>query len=116
MAKPEKSSKEKKPAKGSKESSSDVKDPLNLSPEEWLRRIKRSLRYRDGVKKEQQWERLLKEYKGKYEIKLNGIAAPPINLVFGYVDTTKARIYFRDPHISVNPRGAESIGASKVVE
>lgn len=90
--------------------------PERLTASDWMKRIKRGLRYRDEVKKEQQWDRLQKEYKGKYEIKLNGVSAAPINLVFGYVDTTKSRIYFRDPHISVNPRGAESIGASRILE
>lgn len=91
-------------------------DEVGVTASQWMGRIKRSLKYRDKIKKEQEWERLIKEYGGKYDIKLSGIAAPPINLVFGYVDTASARIYFRDPYMSINPKGVDSIGAARVIE
>lgn len=92
------------------------KDDKRVTAKVWIERIKRSIRYRDKVKKEQEWERLEKEYRGNYDIKIGGVSAPPINLVFGYVDTASARIYFRDPHMTINPKGQESIGAARVLE
>lgn len=89
-----------------------------ISPSDWMKRIKSSLRYRDKIKREQQWDRLIKEYEGKYEINLTrgGSNVPPINLVFGYVDTASARIYYRNPHMSINPKGQESINAARILE
>ena len=94
----------------------DERDPYRITARQWMERIKRSLKYRDKVKREQEWGRLQKEYKGKYSIQVGGIDAPPINLVFGYVDTATSRIYFRDPHMTLNPQGAESIGAARIME
>jgi len=91
-------------------------DPFRVTARVWMDRIKRSIKYRDKVKRDQEWGRLQKEYKGKYSIQVGGIDAPPINLVFGYVDTQTARIYFRDPHMSINPKGAEAIGAARIME
>jgi hypothetical protein len=92
------------------------KDDKRITAKRWMERIKRSIRYRDKIKKEQEWARLQKEYEGQYDVKIGGIAAPPINLVFGYVDTASSRIYFRDPHMSINPKGKESIGAARIME
>lgn len=95
----------------------DIKeDKKRITARRWMERIKRSLRYRDKVKKEQEWDRLQREYKGKYEVRLGERDAPPINLVFGYVDTAISRIYFRDPHMTINPKGSESIGAARIME
>lgn len=91
-------------------------DPKRITARKWMERIKRSIKYRDTVKKDQEWDRLQKEYEGKYDVKINGVPAAPINLVFGYVDTAASRIYFRDPHMSVNPKGAESINAARIIE
>lgn len=92
------------------------KDEKRLTARKWMERIKRSIRYRDKVKKDQEWSRLLKEYKGKYDVKVGGIQAPPINLVYGYVDTATSRIYFRDPHMTINPCGEASVGAARIME
>lgn len=92
------------------------KDDKRITARKWMERIKRSLKYRDKIKKDQEWDRLIKEYDGNYDIKIGGIKAPPINLVFGYVDTATSRIYFRDPHMTINPRGSESIGAARIME
>lgn len=82
----------------------------------WMDRIKRSLRYRDKVRDEQNWKRILAEYKGDYKVNDGDKKSPPINMVFGYCDTATARIYFRDPHISINPKGQQSINAARIME
>jgi hypothetical protein len=92
------------------------KDDKRVTARVWMERIKRSLRYRDKEKKRQEWARLEKEYSGEYDVKVGGTQAPPINLVFGYVDTASSRIYFRDPHMTINPKGKESIGAARIME
>lgn len=92
------------------------KDDKRITARKWMEKIKRSLKYRDQIKKKQEWERLQKEYRGEFDIKVGGVQAPPINLVFGYVDTATARIYFRDPHMTINPKGQESVGAARVME
>lgn len=91
-------------------------DDKRITARKWMDRIKRGIKYRDQVKKDQSWERIQKEYAGKYDVKIGGMTAPPINLVFGYVDTASSRIYFRDPHMSINPLGADSIGAARIME
>lgn len=90
--------------------SADVDGRITAS--KWMERIRRAIRYRDKIKKEQEWDRLIKEYAGNYSREL-GV---PINLVFGYVDTASSRIYFRDPYMSINPKGSDSIGAARIME
>lgn len=92
------------------------KDDKRLTARKWMERIKRSLKYREQVAQEQNWDRIQKEYEGKYFEQNSSVQKPPINLVFGYVDTAIARIYFRDPHMTINPRGAESINAARILE
>ena len=93
-----------------------VDDPKRISARQWMKRINRSLKFRDQVRDRQNWKRILEEYKGEYKVNSSGINSPPINLVYGYVHTAIPRIYFRDPHMSINPKGAESIGAARVLE
>lgn len=92
------------------------KDPKRITARKWMGRIKQSLKYRDQIKSDQNWARILEEYKGKYRIGNSSIQSPPINLVYGYVHTAIPRIYFRDPYMSVNPKGAESVKAARIVE
>lgn len=92
------------------------KDDKRITASKWMDRIKRSLKYREQVAQDQNWERMQKEYEGKYFEQNSQVQKPPINLVFGYVDTAKARIYFRDPHMTINPRGKESINAARILE
>ena len=81
-----------------------------------MKRINRSIKFRDQVRDDQSWKRIHDEYKGNYRINALGVNSPPINLVYGYVHTAIPRIYFRDPHMSTNPKGAESISAARVLE
>ena len=90
--------------------------PKKLSARDWLKRIDRSKKYRDQIKDKQEWSDILDCYKGDYKTKGNPIKSPPINIVYGYVQTGIARIYFRDPHISVNPVGAEFLNSARIKE
>ena len=99
------------------EDSSIVQDEGDrITARTWMKRIKRGLQYRDKIRDDQNWKRILDEYKGIYRINNSSSRAIPINLVYGYVSTAIPRIYFRDPHMSVNPKGAESINAARIVE
>ena len=91
-------------------------DSKRVTARKWMERIKRSLKYRDSIRDNQNWKRILDEYEGEYKINSGDKNAPPINLVFGYCDTATARIYFRDPHMTINPRGAQSINAARIME
>lgn len=94
----------------------EIDDTKRVTARQWMSRIKRGLKYRDTIRDKQNWKRILDEYKGDYKINSGDVKAPPINLVFGYVDTATARIYFRDPHISINPRGQQSVNAARIIE
>lgn len=91
-------------------------DPKRITARQWMKRINRSLKFRDQVRDKQNWKRILEEYKGDYKINNSGVQATPINLVYGYVHTAIPRIYFRDPYMSINPKGTESVGAARVLE
>lgn len=92
------------------------KDPARITARRWMNRIKRSLKFRDQVKNDQNWARILEEYKGKYKVTNSAVNAPPINLVYGYVQTAIARIYFRDPYMSINPKGGNSVMGARITE
>lgn len=93
-----------------------AKKKESLTPRDWLKRIHRAKKFRDQVKDKQNWTRILDEYKGEYRINNQSIKSPPINIIYGYVQTAIARIYFRDPHITVNPRGGSFIERAKLLE
>ena len=87
-----------------------------LSAADWMNRIRRSLKYRDQVRDKQGWQRFLDYYEGDYRVNGKNIQSPPINIVFGYVQTATARIYFRDPHITVNPTKVISPNGARILE
>lgn len=86
--------------------------------EHWLAALKRSEDWRDQTQTFTDAKRFVNEYKGKWDWLAQGITIPlvPINLVFAYVKTEVARLYFRDPWITVNPKRTEDIGAAKIAE
>lgn len=91
-------------------------DDKRITARQWMKRINRSLKFRDQVKDAQNWERIHEEYKGKYRVSNSGLGAPPINLVYGYVHTAIPRVYFRDPYMSINPKGSESVQGARILE
>lgn len=87
-----------------------------VSSGDWLKRIQRSQKYRDQVRDRQGWQRFLDYYEGDYRMNGKKIQSPPINIVYGYIQTGIARIYFRDPHITVNPTKVVSPNGARILE
>jgi hypothetical protein len=86
--------------------------------EAWLRTIESTVRWRDGILDKMGCKRFIDEYKNKWDFLQSSTSIPivPINLVFAYVKTEIARLYFRDPWITVNPKRHEDIGAAQIAE
>jgi hypothetical protein len=84
----------------------------------WLAALKRTEDWRDQTTTFSDAKRFTDEYKGKWDWIAQGITIPliPINLVFAYVKTEIARLYFRDPWITVNAKRVEEIGAANIAE
>lgn len=84
----------------------------------WLSAIKRTEEWRDKTETFTAAKRIVDEYKGKWDWLAQGIsiALIPINLVFAYVKTETARLYFKDPWITVNAKRVEDMGAAKIAE
>jgi hypothetical protein len=86
--------------------------------EAWLRTIESTVRWRDGILDKMGCKRFIDEYKNKWDWLQASTSIPviPINLVYAFVKTEVARLYFRDPWITVNPKRHEDIGASQIAE
>lgn len=84
----------------------------------WLSAIKKAQDWRDKTDAFQNAQRYVNEYKGKWEWLAQTISIPlvPLNLVFAYVKTEIARLYFHNPWITVSPRKTEDIPAAKIAE
>ena len=86
--------------------------------ESWLRTISKAEQTRDEEGKKAGWQRFINEYKNEWGFLQGQVSIPiiPINLIYAYVKTEIARLYFRDPWITVNPKRMEDIGASQIAE
>ena len=86
--------------------------------EAWLRTIEATVKWRDGLGQRAGWKRFINEFKNNWDFLQASVSIPivPINLVFAYVKTELARLYFKDPWITVNPKRHEDIGASQIAE
>jgi ribosomal protein L12E/L44/L45/RPP1/RPP2 len=89
-------------------------DPSSASG--WLKRISRAKKYRDQIKDKQGWDTNLEAYEGDYKINSQIVKSPPINIVFGYVDTGIAKMYARDPYFSVNAGRGNTIERAHLLE
>lgn len=96
------------------ENGTEAFDPSSASA--WLKRISRAKKYRDQIKDKQGWDTNLDAYKGDYKINSQIVKAPPINIVFGYVDTGIAKLYARDPYFSVNAGRGNTIERAHLLE
>ena len=85
---------------------------------QWLSAIKKAQEWRDRTDAFQNAGRYVNEYKGKWEWLAQTISIPlvPLNLVFAYVKTEIARLYFHNPWITVSPRKTEDIPSAKIAE
>lgn len=79
-------------------------------------RLSVSRRWRDQVSSQNNWEALLDEIKGKYDVVLGNIQVPPINEMFAYKDSTLANLYYKDPFIAVNAKKDATILSSYILE
>ncbi len=93
---------------------SDLKEPQQV--QKWQDRIAVSRRWRDQVSNENNWESLLDEIKGKYDVVLGNIQVPAINEMFAYKDATLANLYYKDPFIAVNAKKNATILSSYILE
>lgn len=97
-----------------KKSPSKVNDKVRV----WLNRLADSREFRDKIAKERGWDRFMDEYRFLWPM-LEGklpFHVAPINLVYSYVKTEVPSLYFRDPHIAINPRRTDSLMAAKIQE
>lgn len=86
--------------------------------EAWLRTVQKVEKDRDNLGDKLGWKRYIDEYKGEWGFLQSQVSIPliPINLIYAYTKTEIARLYFRDPWITVNPKRVEDIGASQIAE
>lgn len=84
----------------------------------WLRTLEATTKWRDGIGDKAGWKRFISEYKSKWDFLQSAVSVPivPVNLVFPYVKTEIARLYFKDPWITVNAKRGEDIGAAQIAE
>ena len=84
-----------------------------------LSRIKEAENNRERIATDYQWQDILKDYHGKSTINSLGVSdiyIPSLNLVFAYVQSEQPSLYFRDPHIKINPKNPKSVAGAKILE
>lgn len=86
--------------------------------ESWLRTVSKTEKDRDAYGDKAGWKRFIDEYKNEWGFLQQKVSIPviPINLIYAYTKTEIARLYFRDPWITVNPKRVEDIGAAQIAE
>jgi hypothetical protein len=84
----------------------------------WHAAIDSTLLWRQEKERSFRWEQYVKHYRGDWSdvTQSTQIPVPPINLIFSYVKTEIAKLYFRDPWITVNAKKMEDIGRAQVAE
>lgn len=106
-----------------KDSSVGVSETPNSEPEKqevasWLRTIETTQKWSDGVHNKLGTKRYINEYKNDWNFLQGSVSVPivPINLTYAYVKTEIARLYFKDPWITVNAKRMEDLGSSQIAE
>ena len=86
--------------------------------EAWLRTVQKTEKDQDDFGNKAGWKRYIEEYKNEWGFLQSKVSIPiiPINLIYAYTKTEIARLYFRDPWITVNPKRVEDIGAAQISE
>lgn len=95
------------------------KQKVILAVRKELGRIKDAENYRERIATDYQWQDILKDYHGKSTINALGVSdiyIPSLNLVFAYIQSEQPALYFRDPHIKINPKNPKSIEGAKILE
>lgn len=86
--------------------------------EAWLRTLQKTEKNRDDYGNKAGWKRYIDEFRNEWGFLQKSVNIPiiPVNLIYAYVKTEIARLYFRDPWITVNPKRVEDIGAAQIAE
>ena len=86
--------------------------------ESWIATIQKTEKNQEDVGNKAGWKRYIEEYKNEWGFLQKSVSIPiiPINLVYAYTKTEIARLYFRDPWITINPKRVEDIGAAQIAE
>lgn len=86
--------------------------------QKWHETISGTLDWRYNISKKGRWEDIYKEYKGDWGAMNQAINIDliPINLIYAFVKTDVANLYFRDPWITVNPKKMEDLGGAELTE
>jgi hypothetical protein len=84
----------------------------------WLKTITYTQKWSEQIGQKAGWKRFVDEYKGDWTFLAQGVSIPivPVNLVYAYSKTEIARLYFRDPWITVNAKRKEDVGAAQIAE
>lgn len=84
----------------------------------WLRTVQKAEQDRDQLLEKSGVNRYIQEYKNEWGWLQAKVSVPiiPINLIYAYTKTEIARLYFRDPWITVNPKRVEDIGSAQIAE
>jgi hypothetical protein len=92
--------------------------PEKAEVAKWLSAVSKAEEWRNKSDAFANAKRYIDEYKGKWDWLAQGISIPlvPLNLVFAYVKTEIARLYFHNPWITVSPRKTDDIPAAKIAE
>lgn len=93
-------------------------DPEKLEVESWLRTISKAELDRDNAGKKAGWTRFIDEYRNEWGFLQGQVSIPiiPTNMVYAYTKTEIARLYFKDPWITVNAKRMEDIGSAQIAE
>lgn len=86
--------------------------------ESWLRTISKAELTRDNEGKKAGWKRFIDEYKNEWGFLQGQVSIPiiPINMIYAYTKTEIARLYFKNPWITVNAKRLEDVGAAQIAE
>jgi hypothetical protein len=93
-------------------------DSEKLEVESWLRTMTHAEKTAEDAGAKAGWKRYIEEYKNEWGFLQAKTSIPiiPINLIYAYTKTEIARLYFKDPWITVNPKRMEDIGAAQLAE
>lgn len=89
-----------------------------LEVESWLRTLSKAELDRDNAGKKAGWDRFINEYRNEWGFLQGQVSIPiiPINMIYAYTKTEIARLYFKDPWITVNAKRTEDIGSAQIAE
>jgi hypothetical protein len=84
----------------------------------WLRTIENTIKFRDNIALKSRWTEFVDMMKGDFSNPEMSLSIPLVKvpLVWSYIKTEVARMYFKDPWITVNAKRVEDLGAAQIAE